>query len=65
VNYGSSDGPTCVVGPFASEPDGLELFPDGQVLFFDGPVLISDCLVVPGNACEPCDGLYVTLDCPA
>jgi hypothetical protein len=33
VDSGAPDGPTCVVGRSASEPDG--------------PILFSDCLVAP------------------
>jgi hypothetical protein len=51
VTSGALDGPTCAVGRFASGPDS--------------PVLFTDCLVASGNACDPCDGLYVTLDCAA
>jgi hypothetical protein len=41
---------TCVVGRSASGSDS--------------PVLFLDCLVAPGNACDPCDGLCVTPDYP-
>jgi hypothetical protein len=51
VNFVASNSVTCVVGQFASRIDSLVLFPDHPV--------------VPGNACDLCDGLYVTLDCLA
>jgi hypothetical protein len=51
VASGIPNGSTCVVGRSAKGPDG--------------PVLCPDCPVVPGIACEPCGGLYVTPDCLA
>jgi hypothetical protein len=51
VDSGAPDGPTYVVGWSASGPDSLVLF--------------MNYSVVPGNTCDSCDGLCVTLDCPA
>jgi hypothetical protein len=51
VASGISDGLATVV-------DWSEKGPYGHVLYLDG-------LIVLGIACEPCDGLYVTLDCLA
>jgi hypothetical protein len=50
VDFGASNGPTCIVVWSASGTNCL-------VPFLDYPV-------VPGNACEPCDGLCVTPDYP-
>jgi hypothetical protein len=51
VASGISDGLTTVV-------DLSEKGPYGPILYLDGPIVL-------GIACEPCDGLYVTPDCPA
>jgi hypothetical protein len=47
---GAPDGPTYIVERSVSESDG--------------PVLFLDCPIAPSNACDPCDGLFVTLDYP-
>jgi hypothetical protein len=50
VISGAPDGSTCAVGRSTSGPDR--------------PVLFLDYPVASGNTCDPCGGLYVTLDCP-